>query len=108
MLLNDVQFVEAARSLAAVALHQAGDDLSRIGEVYQRLAGRMPNAPESAVLLRCLQEQRNTFRSDRESAVKFVATGESPVPASLDPVELAAMTVTVQAVSNSDAVVWKR
>lgn len=108
VLLNDVQFVEAARALAEFVLKRPGTDASRIRTAFVRLAGRDPDARESAILLETLREQRAQFATDAGSAKKLISVGASKADPALSPNELAAMTVTVQTVMNSDAFVWKR
>jgi hypothetical protein len=108
VLLNDVQYVEAARALADLVLRQPGDDSSRVVLAFKRLAGRAPDQKEVAILKQILAEQRVQFRSDPASASKLIAVGEFRPAEGYDPVEMAAMTVTVQAILNSDAVIWKR
>ncbi|AIE84515.1 DUF1553 domain-containing protein [Fimbriimonas ginsengisoli] len=107
VLLNDVQFVEAARALADHALVASADTGERIRLIFRRLAGRNPDAREMAVLTQGHEEQLSQFKSTPADADKLVHVGESK-PTTIDPVVLAAMTVTVQTVLNSDAVVWKR
>lgn len=108
VLLNDVQFVEAARMLAELVLKQPGSDAERIASMFRRLAGRDPDVRESAILLQTLKEQMAQFEPDPASASKLIHVGESKPSAEMPPVRLAAMTVTVQTVLNSDAVIWKR
>ncbi len=108
MLLNDIQFVEAARILAQKVLTECPNDSTRIQEMFLRLAGRAPDATETSVLLETLKEQRDLFATDETGAKKLIAVGESKPPSSIPAKELAAMTVTAQTVMNSDAVVWKR
>lgn len=108
VLLNDVQFVEAARALAERALGVGGGPLAQISYAFAQLAGRNPDKEEAAILLRMLGEQRSLFKDDPQGAARLIAMGESKRSDSVNPVELAAMTVTVQAVLNSDAVMWKR
>jgi len=108
VLLNDVQFVEAARVLAQLALQHPGNDKAKIQFVFMRLAGREPTSREAEILLDTLHDQRKLFDADPKSAAKLIAVGESKAPPDLNPAELAAMTVTVQTVLNSDATVWKR
>ena len=107
VLLNDVQFVEAARALADLELNSKQDDFNRIQDAFVRLAGRLPDARESAVLLRTLEDQRREFSADPKSAAKLIAVGESPTKCP-NRIELAAMTVVMQTLLNSDAVIWKR
>ena len=108
VLLNDIQFVEAARVLADLVLKQPGSDADHVSRVFVRLAGREPDTAETAVLLRTLKEQREQYKSDPKSASKLISEGDTKASPSIDPVELAAMTVVVQTAMNSDAVIWKR
>ncbi|MBX7133046.1 MAG: DUF1553 domain-containing protein [Fimbriimonadaceae bacterium] len=104
VLLNDIQFVEAARVLAEKTLEQnKGFDFA-----FLRLAGRKATAAETAVLRRTLKEQREVFAQDPSAAAKLIAVGASKANPALNAVELAAMTVVVQTILNSDAVIWKR
>jgi len=108
VLLNDVQFVEAARALAELVMKRNVSDPERIRVVYVRLAGRGPDEREMALVLQGFREQRIQFGSDPDAARKLIAVGEARADPSLNPVDLAAMTVAVQTVLNSDAVIWKR
>jgi hypothetical protein len=108
VLLNDVQFVEAARVLAERVLQMNTGDAARIKTVFVRLAGRSPDARESVLLMQTFIEQRRQFRLDPDSARRLISFGDSKADSALNPVELAAMTVMVQTVMNSDAVIWKR
>jgi hypothetical protein len=108
VLLNDVQFVEAARVLAERVLTRQQSDEERIRSLFCRLASREPDAREVAVLMQTLKEQRAQFAADPKAAAKLIAVGETKAPASLEPVELASMTVVVQTALNSDSVIWKR
>ena len=108
VLLNDIQFVEAARALAEQVVKAQPDDRARVREVFIRLAGRSPDARESAVVLETLNEQRKEFSSGAQSAAKLLSVGDSKPMPGLAPNEVAAMTIAVQTVMNSDSVVWKR
>jgi hypothetical protein len=108
VLLNDIQYVEAARVLAERVLAGNRRDANRLSAAFVKLAGRKPEPKELAVLEATLVEQRKVFASDPASAAKLIAIGESKADPALQPVELAAMTVAVQMILNSDAVIWKR
>ncbi len=108
VLMNDVQFVEAARVLAEQVLKFPGDDAVRMQTAFRRLAGRFPDASEQALLQRTLDEQRLVFRRDLAGATRLIRVGETAVDGSLRPSELAAWTVAVQTILNSDAVIVKR
>lgn len=108
VLLNDIQYVEAARALAQLVLQEPTTDERRIARAFARLAGRAPDAQEGKILLGTLKQQREEFKKDPEGAKKLVAMGESKADPAIPVDELAAMTVTVQTILNSDAVIWKR
>jgi hypothetical protein len=107
-LLNDVQFVEAARVLAERALAARADTPSRLQFAFLKLAGRIPTSGELAILEDLVADQRARYQADPEAAARLIAVGESQARPGRDPVELAALTVGVQAILNSDAAVWKR
>jgi hypothetical protein len=108
VLLNDIQFVEAARVLAEVVLKRNSSDSERIREAFARLSGREPDSRELALLEQTLIEQRKQFADVPADAAKLVKVGDSKADPALGTVDLAAMTVVVQEMLNSDAVVWKR
>lgn len=108
VLLNDIQFVEAARVLAERVLSTTGTHESRLRRAFLLLAGREPAAPELNILTRTYGEQFSFFSSEPEEASKLINIGDKPPASRATPAELAAMTMTVQVILNSDAVVWKR
>jgi hypothetical protein len=108
VLLNDTQFVEAARVLAEKALKVKGDSGEQIRFVFRRLASRAPNESEAKLLAEQLREQSDIFKQEPERAKKLVAVGERKCDGELNVVELAAMTAVTQTIMNLDATVWKR
>ncbi|MDX1933684.1 MAG: DUF1553 domain-containing protein [Capsulimonadales bacterium] len=109
VLLNDTQFLEAARALGQRTLKEAGPTTpQRVTFAFRLLAVREPTARELMTLIRLYDDQRAIFAADPEAARKLIAIGESLPDPSLAPTDLAAATVLAQAVLNLDAVVWKR
>lgn len=106
VLLNDEQFVEAARSLAERAMKQPAAE--RIAWAFRELAGRQPDGAEGEVLAQLLVEEKAHYGANLEEAKKLIAAGESPPDESVEPADLAAMTVVCQAILNLDATIWKR
>jgi hypothetical protein len=72
------------------------------------LTARPPDASELKLLEELLAEQTAIFKGEPERAEKLIGAGERKRDASLDPVELAAMTAVSQTIMNLDATVWKR
>ena len=109
VLLNDPQFVEAARVLAEKTLaHAPNDEAKQIRFVFLTLTGREPKKEESKLLAELLREQRDIFRGEPERASKLIAVGAKKANPDLNSVELAAATQLAQAIMNLDATIWKR
>ncbi len=78
-LMNDVQFVEAARHLAARVLREGGDTFeARLTHAYRLVTGRRPDAEEQAVCRTLYEQSLARYQQDADAAKKLVATGESP------------------------------
>lgn len=107
VLLNDVQFVEAARVLAEKIVQRGGSLDQMLTSAFLRLASREPDEGELRILRQCHREQMEIFRGAPEDAKKLTSIGESPFNGA-DAVRVAAMTSVVQLILNSDSVVWKR
>ena len=106
--LNDITFVEAARSLGQRALlAPAADDSARIAEMFRRCTARRPSALESEVLLRRLQNLRQNFGQDADAAQKLLAVGESKPSQGIAATELAAWTSLASLILNLDETLTK-
>ncbi len=108
VLLNDPQFVEAARVLAEEALKHDSDIIGRIRFAFRRLSGRIPTSRELSALEKLVIQQRAFYSSDLNSAARVASLGDRKADSALSAADVAAMTVTVQVILNSDSVVWKR
>ena len=106
VLLNDTQFVEAARAL--VAKVQPLPPERRLSAAFEACTSRPPTEREARLLAEVRDGQLVIFKADPAAAEKLLALGDSPAARDLDPVEAAAMTVTCQAILNLDAAVWNR
>ena len=103
MLLNDPQFVEAARRLAETVMKQTpSDEPARSRAAFRALLGRLPDATEAGILSRLFKEQQAIFAAHPGDAVKLLAVGESRTGNEVRPVDLAAMTMVVSAIMNFD------
>ena len=107
VLLNDVQFVEAARALAESVAREK-EPTARINKAFIRLAGRNPDEYETNTLMKLFVEERAYYSDHAEEANKLLSLGDHASDANIDDVELAAMTTVCQAILNLDATIWKR
>ena len=103
VLLNDPQFVEAARRLAETVMKQSpADQAARTRAAFRALTGRLPDATEAGILSRLFSEQQAIFAAHPDDAVKLLAVGESRANGDVQPSDLAAMTSVVSAIMNFD------
>jgi hypothetical protein len=109
VLLNDPQFVEAARALGERFLREGGATLpDRLTYAFRLCATRKPTEREVRLLVELCQQQLESFGKDRSRAEKFLRTGDRPLPTGVDAVELAAAAATASAILNLDAAVTTR
>lgn len=102
-LMNDVQYVEAARALAELALAEGGKTTEqRITFLYRTVLARKPEAEELRLVAGALEKQRELFVADPASATKVVAVGESKPRRVATDVETAAWTMIANLVLNLD------
>jgi len=107
-LLNEVTFVEAARALAQKMISEGGaSDDQRLTYAFRLATSRTPTAEELKVLLSGLTRRRAKLSATPDSAKKLVGVGDTPMAANVDPVELAAYTLTANVILNLDEVVSK-
>ena len=107
-LLNEVTYIEAARSLAERMLTEGGaTPAARIAWGFRRVTSRPADAAEVKLLAAGLEKRLAKYRADAEAAKKLVAQGQSKADAKLDPAELAAYTLTANVLLNLDEVVTK-
>jgi hypothetical protein len=109
VLLNDPQFVEAARVLGERALKESGAATDEwIVQTFRRCTSRKPSVRELDVLRRLYQEQLDHFRADPSAAQSLAKAGESASDSTLDRAQLAASTAVASAILNFDDAVFKR
>ncbi len=111
VLMNDVQFFEAARRFAERTITMADDDQDRIDVAFRSATARSPSDDERATLLGLLDEYRAQFKADPTAADKLLSAGESPIEAPVDrpaaKLELAAWTMITHLILNLDEVITK-
>jgi len=109
VLLNDPQFVEAARVLAGRLLRTyPRDPAARHRDAFRALIGRDPDATEAGILAHLFVEQRDLFAASPDNARSLLAIGESASNRLLPPADFAAMTTVVSAIMNFDEFIMER
>jgi hypothetical protein len=109
VLLNDPQFVEAARALGERLLSEGGTNReAQLVRAFRQVVTRRPTAQELKLLTELYEEQARVFRHDPASAAQLLKVGDRPLPVGLDPTELAAAATTAGALLNLDAALTTR
>ena len=108
VLMNDVQFVEAARKFAERVIVDGGSDVpQRVKFAFRSVLARQPSASELGTLTKLYNDYYLEFKATPESATKLLAAGESPRNESLDVNELGAWTMIVHLILNLSETVTK-
>jgi hypothetical protein len=100
VLLNDVQFVEAARALAERIARHDGDDAERLRWAFEECLSRPPSDAELSVLTAALSRERDRYAKDESAAREYLAVGESPRDPNLPPAEHAAWAQVATLIMN--------
>jgi hypothetical protein len=106
ILLNDPQYVEASRHIAARMLGMETLE-GQIAFGFRLLTGRSPNQSETKALQSLYTEQLEEFSKDPEAARQLLEIGESQLQVRLNPVEWAAHTMVANALLSFDEVIEK-
>ncbi len=109
ILLNGVQYIEAARVLGEKLHLEAKGDLPKMIESgFLRCLSRKPDAKELQICAQLYQEQLAHFKTAPKEAEELLKTGNAKHDASVPAPEAAAAAVLAQALMNHDASVVKR
>ena len=108
LLMNDPQFVEAARTLGERAMKEGGATLeSRLTYLFRLTTARRPDAKELAELAAAYKDHLATYMRDAAKAKQLISVGELKPDAKLNPSELAAWTMIANLILNLDEVINK-
>jgi hypothetical protein len=109
ILLNGVQYVEAARVLGEKLHLEAKGDVPKMIELgFLRCLSRKPDAKEAQICTQLYHEQLSHFKAVPKEAEALLKTGNAKRDASIPVPEAAAAAVLAQALLNHDACVVKR
>ncbi len=108
-LMNEVTYVEAARVLAQRAMRQspAADPAHRIAYAFELSTARPPTDAEAKLLLAGFNSHLSRFQAAPAAAKQLIAQGDSKADPALDPIELAAYTMTTSVILNLDETITK-
>ena len=102
VLMNDPQFVEAARYLAERTLIGHDEDQARALWMFRAVLSRPASKDDLSELLSAIDAFRNIYQQHPKAAQKLISTGETTPIAELDAVELATWTMAANTLMNRD------
>lgn len=108
VLLNDPQYVEAARALAERAVQASSVDKERAEFIFRSLTARRPTAKELNVLLSMFFEQRQLFLDNESAQAEWLAIGDHQPVESVNKLDLSAWGVVASGLMSFDEAVMKR
>lgn len=109
VLLNDPQYVEAARVLAEKMITRGGEGVDRqISYGFKAMTSRDPHARELNLLKELYEAQLVKYQNDPVGADRLLHVGEQPVNPALPKNKVAALTLVASTLINYDEAVFKR
>jgi hypothetical protein len=108
VLLNDPQFIEAARTLAENELKTEKVVEDQLASAYYKLCGRSISPEKLTELLTLYEEEKDRFSKDMDHADEYINIGQFPPDPELKREELAALTLAVNTIMNLDDFYMKR
>ncbi len=109
VLLNDPQFVEAAKVLAGRMQKEGGADLERQTEYgFKLLCGRQPNTMEKELMKEQYQIALHKYQKYPKEADEILKVGEYEFEQNLDKIETAALAMVASTIMNFDEAYMKR
>lgn len=109
-LLNDPQFVEAARVMAQRVQSEWPEHTpeQQITQMYRLVVGQKPNAAQYKILVEHYAEQLQHFQNTPTAIDELLSVGQYPIPKDLKTAQTAALAIVSSTLFNSDLFYTKR
>ena len=109
VLMNDPQFVEAARKLAERSILESGEDLNdMLASTFRMATSRKPRDSELEILTKFYSEQFDKYSKETSEATELLDVGESAINPGIDRTQLAALTMVANTMLNHDETYMRR
>ena len=109
VLMNDPQFIEAARVFAERIQMEAGNNIeSQIDFAFRSVTSRYPMAEEQAILRKLIEDEIERFEQAPDAAKALLEAGSHPIAPELNVIKTAALTVLANTLFNHDDFYTKR
>lgn len=100
VMMNDTQYLEAARSLAATLMETGTDSNRRMATAFQRVVGRPIDTDSRQVLEECHTQYLEHFQQQPGKAAALLRVGELPSRDAGHPAETAALALVISQLFN--------
>lgn len=100
VLLNDPQYVEAAR-VAAEKLIKKYQPQEQLAKAFKLSTGRQADPKELEIIEQFYQEEENRFTQNKGDAMAYLSTGSKPLDDTLDPVRVASLATVINGIMNT-------
>ncbi|MEM6317474.1 MAG: DUF1553 domain-containing protein [Bacteroidota bacterium] len=109
VLLNDPQFVEAARVLAVRMQKEGGETLAdQITFAFRSTTGRKPSEQEVGLLTELFEQEKMRFGQSAKAAKEVLEVGQFPLDKSVNRTTTAALAVVANTILNHDEAYMRR
>ncbi|MEE3085520.1 MAG: DUF1553 domain-containing protein, partial [Bacteroidota bacterium] len=102
LLLNDPQFIEAARVMAENSILSKEKSIDKkLSTLYREIIGRTIRDGELEILLRFYNEEKEKFSKNQSKAIAYLKTGEKPMNSDIEVVNMAALATVITGMMNT-------
>jgi hypothetical protein len=108
VLLNDPQYVEAARVLAESLIVEKETDEEQVQAAFKLITGRKADDKEIELLNNFYSQEFENFKKNDQLAIQYLSTGEHRWNRSLDPYKIAALSVVANTIMNTDEAIMRK
>ncbi len=108
VLLNDPQFIEAARVMSEQLIIKSKNSEERLQTAFRMITGRKADNQEIKLLNNFYEDELENFTKNNKKALDFLSTGEQPWNRKLNPIEIAALGVVTNAIMNTDEAIMRK
>lgn len=107
MMMNDPLVLEASRVFAQKLMEESSGPEEKISKAFRSIVCRTPAAKELAIMQSYYQEQLASFNKRKEDVAIVLKVGEYPLNKKLEPLQLAALAKTIEAIYNLEEAITK-
>lgn len=102
LLLNDPQFIEAARAMAENAILSSNKSIDKkLSIIFRKITGRIIKDKELETLKRFYVEEKEKFSQNPSKAMAYLQTGEKPMNPKAGIVNTAALATVISGLMNT-------